>query len=305
MLSSRLAEYAADFCCPHCQTYPLQASAATLVCSGCGAQYPVQNGIPILLTGSSAQNHAGELSTEHGLAMVAEYEHSKPTRATLLQRVYRFLRPPEMMLHFNPDLRRTPDTRALFDYQGEATRILNVGGGPHRYSDREITLNLAAFHNVDCVGDAHHIPFRDNCFDSVICNAVLEHVYQPEWVVAEMLRVLKPNGRLYAELPFIFFFHGYPNDFHRFTLEGMKKLFAGLEQPQFGITLGPVSAILQSANILCGMLIPDNYPKLRKLVNGAFRWLFFPWKYLDKLMRNHPDAHKLAGGFYVLGRKKA
>jgi hypothetical protein len=42
---------------------------------------------------------------------------------------------------------------------------------------------------------------------------------------------------------------------------------------------------------------------LRKLVNGAYRWVLFPLKYFDLLLRKHPEAHILAGGFYVLGRK--
>jgi len=63
--------------------------------------------------------------------------------------------------------------------------------------------------------------------------------------------------------------------------------------------------VLQSANMVMLLLLPERFRLLHKLINGAFRWLLFPLKYLDLLLRRHPDAHILAGGFYVLGRKPA
>jgi hypothetical protein len=52
------------------------------------------------------------------------------------------------------------------------------------------------------------------------------------------------------------------------------------------------------------MFIPERWPIARKLFNGLYRWIFFPFKYLDLLLRNNPQAHILAGGFYALGRKR-
>ena len=43
------------------------------------------------------------------------------------------------------------------------------------------------------VGDAHSLPFKKEVFDSIICQAVLEHVKNPNKVVDEMFRVLKPR----------------------------------------------------------------------------------------------------------------
>ena len=152
------------------------------------------------------------------------------------------------MYHLVADLHNSP--AAIIFEDADNKKILNVGGGPKRESSQEITLNIRAFHNVDLVADAHEIPFTDNSFDAVFSLAVLEHVLDPYKVVAEMLRVLKPGGILYSEVPFIFFFHGYPSDFTRFTLEGMKHLFSGLQSPDFGLTHGPVSAVLQCGNMV-------------------------------------------------------
>lgn len=44
-------------------------------------------------------------------------------------------------------------------------------------------------------GDSDNLPWKDNTFDVIVCNASFHHYPQPEKVLAEMRRVLKPNGR--------------------------------------------------------------------------------------------------------------
>lgn len=48
-------------------------------------------------------------------------------------------------------------------------------------------------------GDAYHLPFNDQSIDVITCLDFLEHVENPENIVKEASRVLKPNG--------LFFFH--------------------------------------------------------------------------------------------------
>ena len=50
-------------------------------------------------------------------------------------------------------------------------------------------------------GDLAAIPFADASFDVVIAAEVLEHTSDPEASAAELLRVLKPGGRLAISLP--------------------------------------------------------------------------------------------------------
>lgn len=42
--------------------------------------------------------------------------------------------------------------------------------------------------------DVHHVPFRDNAFDSVICFAAFPHFENPGPALQEMTRVAKPGG---------------------------------------------------------------------------------------------------------------
>ncbi len=51
------------------------------------------------------------------------------------------------------------------------------------------------FDPVNAAGE--HLPFADAAFDTVVCMDVLEHVQQPEKLLAEISRVLAPGGLAY------------------------------------------------------------------------------------------------------------
>jgi SAM-dependent methyltransferase len=52
---------------------------------------------------------------------------------------------------------------------------------------------------IDSTGES--LPFAESSFDVVYSNNVLEHTTDPAQVLAEALRVLKPGGTLYVEVP--------------------------------------------------------------------------------------------------------
>jgi len=293
--------------CPACKSSLHNIDKDNLSCNSCDQNYPIIQGKPVLMTPASQQELDLHLDTEDGLAMTKEYAASNAAHFSSNSSEpwwIRLLRPPQVMLTYRPDLLQPP-TNVLFDKteSGDTPLVLNIGGGPVRESEHEVTLNVRPFHNVDMVADAHNIPLVDNSVDAIFSLAVLEHVADPQKVVAEMYRVLKPGGYLYSEIPFIFFFHGYPTDFTRFTREGIRQLFGDLEELEVDMVQGPMSALLQSTNMVWLMFIPERWKIVRKLFNGLYRWIFFPLKYLDLLLRKNPQAHILAGGFYALGRK--
>jgi len=72
--------------------------------------------------------------------------------------------------------------------------------------------------------DIHGMPYEDNTFDYVIADQVLEHVRKP-WVgVEEIRRVLKSGGLAILTSALIFYVHGVPFDYWRFTPDGLKVL---------------------------------------------------------------------------------
>ncbi|MCA1703818.1 MAG: class I SAM-dependent methyltransferase, partial [Actinobacteria bacterium] len=62
---------------------------------------------------------------------------------------------------------------------------------------------LGVSHASFLTGYAEDIPLPDSAFDLVIMEDVLEHVRDPEAVIGECLRVLRPGGRCVARFPSI------------------------------------------------------------------------------------------------------
>jgi SAM-dependent methyltransferase len=83
----------------------------------------------------------------------------------------------------------------------------------------------------DVVYSGGTLPFRDGSFDTVLSVQVLEHTPQPAALVAEMSRVLAPNGTLILTAPFQFRLHEQPHDYFRYSPHGLRELCAraGLE----------------------------------------------------------------------------
>ena len=93
------------------------------------------------------------------------------------------------------------------------------------------------------VCDAHWIPFEDGSFDGVIAQAVIEHVADPAACAAEIHRVLKPRGLIYADTPFMQQVHAGAHDFTRFTHLGQRRLFRKFDEVSSGPTCGPGMAL--------------------------------------------------------------
>lgn len=51
------------------------------------------------------------------------------------------------------------------------------------------------------VGIGEQLPLRDSSVDLIICNTVIEHVYNVDHVIGEISRVLRPGGILWLEAP--------------------------------------------------------------------------------------------------------
>lgn len=79
---------------------------------------------------------------------------------------------------------------------------------------------------ADAFYDGKHLPFADASVDHVLCNQVLEHVFDPSPFLQEIYRVLRPGGRLMITTPFVWDEHEQPYDFARYSSFGLRHLAA-------------------------------------------------------------------------------
>jgi SAM-dependent methyltransferase len=81
-------------------------------------------------------------------------------------------------------------------------------------------------------------PLEASHFALVICCSVLEHVERP-WAMAQNItKLLRPGGRVYLSVPWVWRFHAYPDDYWRFTWRAIESLFPGVEweAPEYSTT---------------------------------------------------------------------
>jgi SAM-dependent methyltransferase len=90
--------------------------------------------------------------------------------------------------------------------------------------DMQYTGHDHSLSKVDVYYDGKTLPFEDNHFDAVFCGEVLEHIFNPDEILPEIYRVLKPGGRLLLTVPFSWNEHEVPYDYARYSSFGITHL---------------------------------------------------------------------------------
>ena len=151
-------------------------------------------------------------------------------------------------------------------------RVLNAGCG-----ERDITQLLKSWQadtvdNCDIqtsipgafLCDLTSIPKPELTYDSILCNAVLEHVPDPEGVMAEFYRLLVADGYVVIAVPFLQPFHPTPYDFRRFTRSGIEQL---AKKTGFQILhIWPVHSLAQTLGWITWAYLEERRSKLGKLL---------------------------------------
>jgi SAM-dependent methyltransferase len=182
---------------------------------------------------------------------------------------------------------------------------LNVGAGGSFYGSNIINLDINFCKNIVVCADAENLPFKSSTFSLVISQEMLEHVRHPNQAILEMYRVLKRDGTLYCQIPFIVGFHSRPNDFWRFTREGMRELFSncGFDCKEIEVAVGPAFGFYRIAVEFLAILFSRIIPSLYYFIKGIGALLLYPITFLDTFLANAEQAERIAGSFYILAKK--
>ena len=106
---------------------------------------------------------------------------------------------------------------------------LNVNGCLRGFFTDYVGLDMSAGRNVDVVSSSHEILFGNEVFDCIVTVDMLEHDPNPFLSAKEMMRVLKKGGIAIVVAPFQWPIHDFPDDYFRYTPNGLKELFKGME----------------------------------------------------------------------------
>ncbi len=202
-----------------------------------------------------------------------------------------------------PARRWTRQVNHLLDRLGPDAHVLDLGSGNHRRRSHVINLEIIATPQVDVIADGHTLPFRSESLDMIICEAVLEHVQQPERIIAEIWRVLKPDGYACVAVPFLQGFHASPHDYQRYTVPGLEYLMRDFTKLAGGPCAGPIVTLHWIGREWIGLLFSFGSLWLGKAISLLIGWITYPLVWLDPLTLRLPHAHILASAVYFIGRK--
>lgn len=286
--------------CPACHA-KLAKTDQHRKCSNCqcGVQYPVVNGVPVLI------------NEQRSVFSFVDFVEDRATFFPRRSRIVNFIRKIAPSVSINLKARKNYERLVeLLLSRSSQPRVLVIGGsivgaGMNVFANHPslelVETDVSVGPSIELVCDAHDIPFTDQSFDGVVVQAVLEHVADPHRCVEEIHRVLKKDGVIYAETPFMQQVHGGRYDFTRFTDLGHRRLFRRFEEIERGAVCGPGMALAWSYSAFLVSFTRSRF--VAKFLRGFAALTSFFLKYFDYFLIDRPGALDGASGYYFLGQK--
>jgi SAM-dependent methyltransferase/uncharacterized protein YbaR (Trm112 family) len=293
--------------CPVCRAgFEQIASEFHCVDEACATTFPIVDGVPVLLNESNSIFTTAELVESRRPELNRQAAASRGRR--LRRRIKRAI--PSTSKNLNA-AKNCATLAQLLVEQNDSPRLLVLGGGLELGRGMDalaqeprieiVESNVSFGPRTVLICDAHDVPFEDDSFDGVIVQAVLEHVADPYRCVEEIHRVLKPDGLVFAETPFMQQVHMGRYDFTRFTHLGHRRLFRNFAEVESGPACGPGMALAWSFQYFL-----VSFPRsrvLRSVLWNVGSALAFPLKHLDPFLATRPGGYDAASGYYFIGRK--
>lgn len=184
--------------------------------------------------------------------------------------------------------------------------VIDLGCGTRRLGRNVIAVDLYPYEGVDVVASADNLPFENESMSGVWLEAILEHVSDPQAVLREVFRVLRPDGWIYIEVPFLQGEHAAPSDYQRWTRHGLVHLLEplGWDIEWVSMSSGPFSALAYQLRSCLSLLTSFGSDFLYRISFEAF-WGYVVWpiKFFDFLVYRHPNSAPHAFGYAVMARK--
>jgi SAM-dependent methyltransferase len=132
---------------------------------------------------------------------------------------------------------------------GNSSRMLSELLSEDLKNKHKLHVDINSCFHPDLVADICRMPmFSDQSVDGIICASVLEHVYDPFSGAAELYRILKPGGKLFVYVPWMFAYHasttGDVRDYVRFSHDSIRFLFSKFSTLELCAVRGRIETVL-------------------------------------------------------------
>lgn len=198
-------------------------------------------------------------------------------------------------------------------YKGE---LYDLGCGTKPYEDyfKQFCSNYVgvdwsdSLHNLtaDIVTDLNKaLPIENEKADTIVSFSVMEHLYNPQGFLEEAYRILKKDGKIILQVPFMWHVHEEPYDYFRYTKYGLQFMFekAGFKNIVVESSTGFwvnwfVKLNYQLVRIMSGKSLKRRALKfvLKPFIKHNQKWAF----YFDK---KWPKTDKETQGYWVVATK--
>jgi SAM-dependent methyltransferase len=183
-------------------------------------------------------------------------------------------------------------------------RLLNVGAGFRLSPPGFLAVDVEPYPGVALVASAEALPFADGTIDGLLSEMVLEHLPDPQAATAEMRRVVRPEGRAFVMVPFLWPYHAAPHDYTRWTQPGLARALDGFEPVAAGVAGGPTTTLCNVLHEWLAIALSFDIEALYRALYLLLMPLIFPFKLLDKLLSRHRHAAKIGALYYFHGRRR-
>ena len=286
--------------CPYC-CGKLESTDLFIACTGCEKKFISFRGRPVLI------------KNDNELFPPSAYIEPHKSLKELIKRSSPFQRLKKLIPSKSVNVARERMFQKISIKHASGDKVILVVGCGNQTSQLQrhfsdpntifIFCDIDKNADIDIFCDAHDLPFKNDVFDGVIATAVLECVMYPDNVVNEIHRILKQDGFVYSEIPFLQSVQEGAYDFTRCSISGHRRLFEYFEEVDAGMVAGPGTALVWSIVDLSRAIMPT--PKLSALAAMAMRVAFFWLKYFDFLLKNKPIAIDACSCSYFYGIKSS
>jgi SAM-dependent methyltransferase len=202
------------------------------------------------------------------------------------------------------DVRRGPLTVLMLGSNEPAGNLTDMAGA------KVTQIDLKRLEHVDIVADAEKLSatFDEASFDVVVSTSMLEHTPHPWTVFDQVRRVLKPGGLFYVSVPWIFPLHGEPDDYWRFSLPGLERLFVdnGFEIVESGTEVSPHGALYTFLRAYVSEALSFGSSIAYYSLEWLTSWLFWPLGLLERALPMGRRTHRYTDSIvFAIGRKRS